>query len=63
VVNIEAIDTEDANYAPVIKVFNSYGTAALPIITLDGRPVCMATVVPEQIIAALERQLKRTAGE
>ena len=61
-VNIEAIDTEDAGYAPVVKAFNSYGAAALPIVTLDGKPVCMATTVPEQILAALERQLKRTEG-
>ena len=59
VVDIETIDTEDPIYAPVVKAFNSFGAGALPIITLDGKAVCMGTIVLEQVVSALERELKK----
>jgi len=61
-VDIQNIDTEDTVYAPVVKAFNTYGIGALPIVTLDGKPVCMATVYPSQITAALEREIKKKTG-
>jgi hypothetical protein len=57
VVDIQDIDTEDTVYAPVVKAFNTFGIGALPIITLDGKPVCMATTYPQQIAAILEREI------
>lgn len=59
VVDIQEIDSDDAKYAPVVKAFNTYGIGALPIITLEGKPVCMATTHPSQITGALERELKK----
>jgi hypothetical protein len=59
VVDIQGIDTEDTKYAPVIKAFNTYGIRALPIITLDGQPVCMATIYPSQITGAMEREIRK----
>ena len=62
VVDIETIDTEDVEYAPVVKIFNSFGAAALPIVTLDGKPVCMGAIVPEQIAVIVERELEKKAA-
>ena len=62
VVNIESIDTEDSLYASVVKLFNTYGAAALPIIMLDGKAVCMGTVAPLLIVSALERELSKRAA-
>ena len=62
VVDIQNIDTEDTVYAPVVKAFNTFGIGALPIVTLEGKPVCMATIVPEQITAALEREIRKKTG-
>ncbi len=59
VVDIQEIDTEDEKFAPVIKAFNTYGIGALPIITLNGKPVCMATIYPSQITTVLEREIRK----
>jgi len=59
--DIENIDTEDVEYAPVVKAFNVFGAGALPIVTLEGKPVCMASSVPEEIVAVLEREIKKKA--
>ena len=59
VVDIQDIDTEDKVYAPVVKAFNTYGIGALPIITLDGKPVCMASTYPSQIATILEKEIRK----
>ena len=60
--DIQNIDTEDTVYAPVVKAFNTFGIGALPIVTLEGKPVCMGTTAPEHITAALEREIRKKTG-
>lgn len=58
-IDIQEIDTEDEKFAPVVKAFNTFGIGALPIITLNGKPVCMATIYPSQITIVLEREIRK----
>ena len=57
-VNIETIDTEDATYAEVIRLFESRGVWALPVILIDGKAVSWGETEPERIEAAMDEALK-----
>ncbi|APV44559.1 hypothetical protein Dform_01230 [Dehalogenimonas formicexedens] len=43
VVDIESIDTEDENYAPVVKLFDSHSIWSLPVVFIDGKIVSWGT--------------------
>ena len=62
VIDIETIDSEDPAFAPVIEAFNSYGTWALPIITLYDKIVCFGNTEPNHIAGALEQALTGVEG-
>ena len=61
VIDIETIDTEDPDYAAVVKLFDAYSVWALPVITIDGKVVCWGAVDSDRIEAALDNALEASA--
>lgn len=56
-VDIESIDADDPEYAPVIGAFNTYSLWALPIITLNGAVASAGESRPERVTAALRQAM------
>lgn len=60
---VEVIDvtngTDMKNHLPVVRLFRSFGPAALPIIALDGEVVSMGVPTPEQAVSAIKEKINR----
>lgn len=58
VINIESIDTEDENYAAVVKLFDAYAIWALPVVLIDGNVVSWGTPRLDRIDVAVAEAVK-----
>ena len=60
---VEVIDvtkgTDMKNHLPVVRLFRSFGPAALPIIALDGEVVSMGVPTPEQAVLAVKEKMNQ----
>ncbi len=60
---VEVIDvtkgTDMKNHLPVVRLFRSFGPAALPIIVLDGEVVSMGVPTPEQAVLAVKEKMNQ----
>ncbi|MDV2989531.1 MAG: hypothetical protein P3T54_05225 [Dehalogenimonas sp.] len=61
VIDIETIDADAAEFAPVVEAFNRYGIWALPVVTLDGKVVSVGITAPEQIASAVKQEIGQTS--
>jgi hypothetical protein len=48
------------DYPQIVRILNSFGTGALPIIVLDGEVVCMGNPTPEQAVMAIKGKINQT---
>jgi len=47
------------DYPQIVKILNSFGTGALPIIALDGEVVSMGNPTPEQAVLAIKEKINQ----
>ena len=57
VVNIETIDTEDADYAEMVKIFDAYAIWGLPMVMIEGKVVSWGASQLSKISAAVEKAI------
>jgi hypothetical protein len=62
VINIETIDTEDADYAEVVKIFDSYAIWGLPMIMVDGKVVSWGVSQLSKIGAAVANAIEASGA-
>jgi len=48
------------DYPQIVRILNSFGTGALPIIVLDGEVVSMGNLTPEQAVIAIKEKINQT---
>jgi hypothetical protein len=48
------------DYPQIVRILNSFGTGALPIIVLDGEVVSMGNPTPEQAVMAIKGKINQT---
>ncbi len=47
------------DHLPIVRLFRSFGPAALPIIALDGEVVSMGVPTPEQAVLAVKEKMNQ----
>jgi len=57
VLNIKEDKLKLSDDGQVLKLINTFGAMALPIIALDGKIVSMGTPLPEQAVQAIREKL------
>lgn len=55
-----ANDGEITDYPQIVRILDSFGTGALPIITLDGEVVSLGNPTPEQAVLALRDKINQS---
>jgi hypothetical protein len=47
------------DYPQIVRILNSFGTGALPIIALDGEVVSLGNPTPEQAVLAIKEKINQ----